>query len=255
MILDINNLSVTYPGEETPAVAGVSLQLSEGKILCVVGESGSGKSSLALGILGLLPRTAATVTADSLRLCGAELAHATEAEWLAVRGRKVGFVFQDPLAGLNPVLRAGAQVEEALALYYPELPGRELRSRTLEKLSLVGVPDAARVYESFPHELSGGLRQRTLLAIALAGDPKLLIADEPTSSIDVTLQSQILELLVERKDRMSALVITHDLGVVAAIADEVAIMKDGRIVERGSADEIFYASRHPHTRALLDLRL
>ena len=243
---------------------GVTLSLSPGRTLAVVGESGCGKSALSLSLLRLLP-PAGRVVAGRVLLDGEDLLALPPARMRAVRGQRVAMVFQEPMTSLNPMLRVGAQVAEAL-LAHPGAPGtqgttphpgpprgRALRERVVAALDDVRIADPARCAAAYPHQLSGGMRQRVMLAMALAGDPALLIADEPTTALDVTVQAAILALLRARQRRsgMAILLVTHDLGVVAQMADEVAVMYAGRVVEHGPARAIFADPQHPYTLGLL----
>jgi peptide/nickel transport system ATP-binding protein len=234
------------------AVDAVSLSVQPGRALGLVGESGCGKTLTALALLRLLPDRAARISAGSVRFAGEDLTTASAERLRRVRGREIGAVFQDPMTFLNPVLRVGDQVAEPLRCH-TGLSARAARARTLETLAEVGLADPERCYQSYPHQLSGGMRQRALIAAALICDPRLLIADEPTTALDVTVQAQLLALLDrERRRRGLALIlITHDLGVVARICDEVAVMYAGRVVERGGVKELFAAPAHPYTAGLL----
>jgi peptide/nickel transport system ATP-binding protein len=242
------------------AVDGVTLSLARGRTLAVVGESGCGKSALSLSVLRLLP-SAGRVVAGRVLLDGEDLLALSPAAMRAVRGRRAAMVFQEPMTSLNPMLRVGAQVAEAL-LAHPATPapphappprGQALRERVVAALDDVRIADPARCAGAYPHQLSGGMRQRVMLAIALAGDPALLIADEPTTALDVTVQAAILALLRARQRRtaMAILLVTHDLGVVAQMADEVAVMYAGRVVEHGPVGAIFADPQHPYTLGLL----
>lgn len=258
VVIEVENLSVAYRGERGTSqtvLSDITFSLAAGKILCLIGESGSGKSTLGLSLLGLLPSQMASVRAERITLCGHPLSFGNEQGWQSLRGKEVGYVFQDPFVGLNPLMRAGEQIEEALRLGDEKLSSHEFRLRGIEKLKEVGLADPHRVIGCYPHELSGGLRQRVLLAMALARNPRLLIADEPTSSLDATLQRQVLDLFLQKKtEGMSALIITHDFGVVASVADEVMVMHEGKIVEKGQVDAIFESPQHPYTQSLLALR-
>lgn len=249
-LLSIRDLRVDFAveGRSVAAVQGVSLSVPPGRTTALVGESGSGKSVTALSVLRLLPPSARVL--GEIRFEGRDLAGLDEASLREVRGGRVGMIFQEPMTSLNPLHAIGRQIGEAVGLHRP---GADARSRTLELLDLVGIPDPASRLGAFPHQLSGGQRQRVMIAMALANDPALLIADEPTTALDVTIQSQVLELLrdLQRRLGMAILLISHDLGVVRHMADEVHVMREGRIVEHGPCEEIFSAPSHPYTRALL----
>ena len=257
-LLDVRNLTVDLPtaaGWIRP-VNDVSFQLDPAESLGLVGESGSGKTMLALALMGLLPPGARVARAALLGRGNADerdLAQLNEKAWRAVRGREIAMVFQEPMTSLNPVMRIGAQVEEAICAHEPTLSKDQVRRRVLEALSHASVPEPEVRAEQFPHQLSGGLRQRAMIAMALAAGPKLLIADEPTTALDVTVQKQILELLdrLRRDLKLGLVFITHDLGVVAQVADRVAVMYAGRIVEEGPAAEVLRAPRHPYTQGPL----
>ncbi|MGK9170585.1 ABC transporter ATP-binding protein [Inquilinus limosus] len=251
-MLSIRGLTVDYFGEGAAAraVDGIDLDLNRGETLALVGESGSGKSTVALAPLGLLPPNARA--AGSIRLAGTELLGLPEEALRPIRGRRIGMVFQEPATCLNPVLTVGEQVREVLEAHRLGR-GRAARARVAELLVEVGIPDPAARAGAYPHELSGGLRQRAMIAMALAADPEVLIADEPTTALDVTIQAQILDLFRSLRDRrgMAVLLVTHDFGVVAELADRVAVMQDGRVVETGPARQVLDAPRHGYTRRLL----
>ncbi len=234
------------------AVDGVSFNLAAGEVLAIVGESGSGKSVTAQTILGLT-RSANARIEGSVQLGDAELLDASEDELRRVRGERIGMVFQDPMTSFNPVYRVGAQIVEAIRAHRDDVSGAEGRARAVELLDAVGIADAERRVDDYPHEFSGGMRQRAMIAMALALEPEVLIADEPTTALDVTIQAQILRLLEElnRERDLATILITHDLGVVAEVADRVLVMYAGRIVEEGTLDEIFYDPQHPYTWGLL----
>jgi oligopeptide/dipeptide ABC transporter ATP-binding protein len=234
------------------AVDGVDLELRAGETLGVVGESGCGKTVTALSILRLLPEPPARIEAGEIRFEGRDLLRLPEAELRRVRGARIAMIFQEPMTSLNPVFTVGSQIEEALRLHTDRDRGAR-RARTIELLALVGIPEPERRRRDYPHQLSGGMRQRVMIAMALACDPSVLIADEPTTALDVTIQAQILALLDELKARfrMSVLLITHDLGVVAESAQRAAIFYAGRVVETGPVEAIFRAPRHPYTQGLL----
>ena len=253
-IVDIRDLSVSFRsgGRVVEAVKRVSLDIRKGETLALVGESGSGKTVTALSILGLLPYPAAFHPSGSVALLGHEMIGATPDMLAQYRGRKVGMIFQEPMTSLNPLHTVEHQVSEVMILHR-RLSAEAARARTLELLKLVGLQEAERRLDAFPHQLSGGQRQRVMIAMALANDPELLIADEPTTALDVTVQAQILALLKELQRRlgMAMLLITHDLNLVRRMADRVAVMKGGEIVELGGTADIFGAPQHAYTRMLL----
>jgi peptide/nickel transport system ATP-binding protein len=251
-LLAIRDLRVSFATRTGPveAVAGIDIELEEGCVLGVVGESGSGKSVSMLGILGLLPKSA-TVT-GSARFRGQELLGMAPPALQAIRGARIGMIFQDPLTALNPVLRVGEQIVEAIRIHR-DLSRKAAMARAMDLLELVSIPQPRERVQQYPHEFSGGMRQRVMIAMAMANEPDLLIADEPTTALDVTVQAQILEVLESLRANLGIglILITHDLGVVAGMADAVAVMYAGRIVERGSIDAVFEAPHHPYTRGLL----
>jgi oligopeptide/dipeptide ABC transporter ATP-binding protein len=254
--LAVRDLVVEFATEHGPAraVDGVSWDVRPGETLAVVGESGCGKSVGALAVLGLLPARGTTVR-GRVEFAGTDLLTASPEELRAIRGRGIAMVFQDPMTALNPMLTIGRQLAEGMRLHL-RLSRRAARDRAAELLAAVGVPDPVQRLGSHPHELSGGQRQRVLIAMALACEPTVLIADEPTTALDVTVQAQILALVADLQHRLGiALVwISHDLGLVAGIADRVAVMYAGRIVEDGPRETVYRTPRHPYTRALLDAR-
>jgi oligopeptide/dipeptide ABC transporter ATP-binding protein len=253
-LLSVQDLKVGFAteGGVLQAVDGVSFDLAPGEVLAIVGESGSGKSVTAQTILGLTRSPNARIE-GSVRLAEAELLDADEVELRRVRGERIGMVFQDPMTSFNPVYRIGAQIVEAIRAHREEVSKDEARAHAVALLESVGIPDAARRVDDYPHEFSGGMRQRAMIALALALEPEVLIADEPTTALDVTIQAQILSLLedLNRERNLATILITHDLGVVAEIADRVMVMYAGRVVEEGSLDEIFYDPQHPYTWGLL----
>ena len=257
-LLDVRNLTVDLPtaaGWIRP-VNDISFPLAPAESLGLVGESGSGKTMLALALMGLLPPGARVAGSALLQRAGtgeSNLVSINEKAWRSVRGREIAMIFQEPMTSLNPVMRIGAQIEEAVRTHEPTLSKSQLRGRVLEALRQASVPEPETRAEQFPHQLSGGLRQRAMIAMALAAHPRLLIADEPTTALDVTVQKQILDLLdgLRRELKLGLLFITHDLGVVAQVADRVAVMYAGRIVEEGPAAEVLRAPRHPYTQGLL----
>ena len=252
VLLDVAGLDVRFGRGRrlVHAVRGISLQIRRGECVAIVGESGSGKSVTARTLVGLAG-AGARVSAERLALAGTDLRSLSERRWRRIRGRRIGFVFQDALVSLDPLRTVGAEVAEPLRVHRL-LPARRVPERVAELLAEVGIPDPARRARQYPHQLSGGLRQRALIASAVAADPELLVADEPTTALDVTVQAQILDLLQAMQRRGTALLlISHDLAVVARLADRVAVMKDGRIVESGPTADILAAPRHPFTRELI----
>jgi peptide/nickel transport system ATP-binding protein len=251
-LLEVDDLSVRFDTDEgsVHAVDRMSLSLEPRQVLGVVGESGCGKSVTALSIVGLLPKTAKVT--GSVRFEGLELLAASKSELRRVRGRQISFVFQEPMTSLNPVFRVGHQIEEVLREHM-NLSRAAARQRVVELLDLVHIPDPARRAEEYPHQLSGGMRQRVMIAMALGCDPKILIADEPTTALDVTIQAGILDLLRELRDRLGTAIvlITHNLGVVADIADRVVVMYAGRKAEEAPVGELFAHPQHPYTIGLL----
>jgi oligopeptide/dipeptide ABC transporter ATP-binding protein len=252
--LEIRGLRTYFHQRErvVKAIDGVDLELERGRTLCLVGESGSGKSLTALSIMRLVDHPGRIEPGSAITFDSLDLVAATEKQLQSIRGNEISMIFQEPMTSLNPAHTVGAQIAEAVLLHRP-VSKKEALDRAVEMLRLVGVPDPERRRHDFPHQLSGGMRQRVMIAMALSCEPKLLIADEPTTALDVTIQAQILELLRELRDRlgMAVLLITHDLGVVAEMADDVAVMYAGRIVERGSVQDTFAHPQHPYTQALL----
>jgi peptide/nickel transport system ATP-binding protein len=252
-LLEVNDLQTQFPTRSglVRAVDGVSFHLDRGELLGLVGESGCGKSITALSVMRLIALPGRIVNGEIL-FDGKDLLRLSDAEMRQMRGDDIAMIFQDPMTSLNPVFRVGEQIAEALRLHR-KLSRREARQATIEAMREVAIPDPARRVDDYPHQLSGGMRQRVMIAMALACNPKLLIADEPTTALDVTIQAQILELLDElRKQRdLAVLLITHDLGVVAEVADRVAVMYTGRIVEESPVDELFARPKHPYTEGLL----
>ncbi len=254
-ILDVRGLKTVFKtrGGEVHAVNSVSFTLAPGELLGVVGESGSGKSVTMMSLIGLLPSPPADVRGGQVLFEGRDLLQASERQLRAIRGSEIGFVFQDPMTSLNPVFTIGFQIMEPLRKHMG-MTRAQAAARALDLLELVGIPDAKRRLGDYPHQFSGGMRQRVMIAIALACEPKVLIADEPTTALDVTIQAQILELVkdLRRKLGMAIVWITHDLGVIAGIADRVMVMYGGQVVEHGTVAELFADPRHPYTRALLE---
>ena len=240
------------------AVDGVSFDVPLGKTVGIVGESGCGKSVTSLSLMQLVQRPSGQTIGGEIRFNTGEkainVAAAPADVMRSLRGNQMAMIFQEPMTSLNPVFRIGAQVDEVIALHNPAMSKEDVKARTMDMLSMVGIANKEGVYSMYPHELSGGMRQRIMIAMALSCDPRLIIADEPTTALDVTIQAQILDLLRNLKDRIgsSIMLITHDLGVVAEMADYVVVMYAGRVVEQGSASEIFHDPRHPYTIGLMN---
>ncbi len=255
VVLSVEGLRVYFRNEEevARAVDGVDFEVRRGETVCLVGESGCGKTVSALALLGLLPRPPGEIAGGRVRFCGDDLLDRDEEALQVVRGRRIGMVFQEPLTSLNPVFTIGEQIAEPLRVHL-ELPESQIRQRCLQLLHDVGIDSPEQRLAAYPHQLSGGQRQRAMIAMALACGPELIIADEPTTALDVTVQAQILSLMnrLQHAHDMSVLYITHDLGVVSQIADRVYVMYAGVIVETGAAQPVLRNPRHPYTRALLD---
>lgn len=254
IILSVHDLDVkfTLRGQTLHAIRGISLDLYQGESLAIVGESGSGKSVFTKTFMGLLDANG-YIDGGSILYNGQDLTKfTTEKEWLSIRGREIAMVMQDPMTSLNPLQTIGRQIEEAVVLHQG-LKGEAAKKAVLEILADVGIDEPAKRYKQYPHEFSGGMRQRVVIAIAVACRPKILICDEPTTALDVTIQAQILHLIrdLQKKYDLTTIYITHDLGVVANVADRVAVMYAGDIVEIGGCEEVFYDARHPYTWALL----
>jgi len=253
-LLSVNGLRVGFATEEgiVQAVDEVSFELRPGEVVAIVGESGSGKSVTAQTIIGLTRANNARIE-GSVKLGDQDLTAADDAEMRELRGERIAMVFQDPMTSFNPVYRLGDQIVEAIRAHHPDTSKKQGRQRVVELFEAVGIDDAERRVDDYPHEFSGGMRQRAMIAMALALEPEVLIADEPTTALDVTIQAQILDLLAElnRERNLATILITHDLGVVAEVADRVLVMYAGKVVEEGTLDEIFYDPQHPYTWGLL----
>ena len=254
VILSVSDLNVKFSlrGKELHALRGISLDLFKGESLAIVGESGSGKSVFCKNFIGLLDKNG-WVDSGSIMYKDMDLARfKSEKDWSKIRGKEIAMVMQDPMTSLNPLKTVGKQIEEAFTLHN-KVSKEEAKKRTLELLDDVGIPDPERRYKQYPHEFSGGMRQRVVIAIAMACVPEILICDEPTTALDVTIQAQILDLLrkLQSKYSLTIIYITHDLGVVANVADRIAVMYAGDIVEIGTCEEVFYDPKHPYTWALL----
>lgn len=251
-VLEVRGLTVGFTGEggHVSAVDHVDLTLGRGEIVGIVGESGCGKSVTAMSLAGLLPRSA--TVSGSVRLQGEELVGASPARLRAARGKEIAYIFQEPMTSLNPVLTIGRQIGEVLEVH-ERLSRRAARDRAVQLLTLVGIPSAAERVGQYPHQLSGGMRQRVMIAMAIACEPRVLVADEPTTALDVTVQAGILDVLRELRDRLGTtiLVITHDLGVIADVADRVVVMYAGRVVEQAGVNELFARPQHHYTAGLL----
>ncbi len=251
-LLEVKDLKVVFPTDEglVEAVNEISFELDSGEVLAVVGESGSGKSVSAMAIMRLLPKTARIT--GHVGFDGQSLLDLPMKGMRRIRGNDIAMIFQDPMTALNPVFKVGAQIAEII-LVHRDVSAKQAMSRTIDLLEIVGISEPARRALQYPHEYSGGMRQRAMIAMAIANDPKLLIADEPTTALDVTIQSQVMEAIKAAQDATQAamLLITHDLGLVAGVADRIQVMYGGRIFESADADGIFYRNRNPYTRGLL----
>lgn len=254
-LLKVEDLHVEFKaiGGSVKAVRGVSFTLQPKETLAIVGESGSGKSVTALSLMRLLPAATSKITKGSILYNGKDIATLTEKEMFNIRGVEIAMVFQDPMTSLNPTMTIGNQIIEGIQ-WHRKVETEEAKKQAIEMLRLVGIPHPERRLVQYPHELSGGMRQRVMIAMALALRPKILIADEPTTALDVTIQAQILDLMKDLQDKTgtSIILITHDLGVVAETAQRVAVMYGGKVIETGKVDEIFYDARHPYTWGLLN---
>ncbi len=253
-ILDVDDLSVSFDTDDgvVRAVNSISYHLDEGEVLGIVGESGSGKSVSCLTLMGLIPMPPGRIDSGTARFGDTDLLSLSPREIRRIRGHQITMIFQDPMTSLNPYLRVALQLTEAMEVHLGT-SRKEALKRAIELLELVGIPDAAKRVHDYPHQFSGGMRQRVMIAMALMLDPKILIADEPTTALDVTIQAQILELLNEVRERLGTaiILITHDLGVVAGLCDRVQVMYGGRLVESGNTDVVFASPQHPYTRGLL----
>ena len=253
-ILEVKDLNISFHtfGGEVQAIRGVDFELKKGETLAIVGESGSGKSVTSKSIMRLLPEGNSEIKKGEILFGGKNLAALSEQKMQKIRGKEISMIFQDPMTSLNPTIKIGKQIMEPI-LKHQKMSKASAKQRTLELLKLVGIANAEERFNQYPHQFSGGMRQRVVIAIALACNPKILIADEPTTALDVTIQAQILELMKDLQTKIdtSIIFITHDLGVVANVADRVAVMYAGKIVEIGTVDEIFYNPKHPYTWGLI----
>ena len=254
-LLEVDDLVVTFrsAGRVVHAVSSVGFTVDVGETLAIVGESGSGKTVTMLSILGLVPSPPADIVSGTARFMGVDLLSADSEQMRSIRGKDVGVVFQDPMTSLNPVITVGVQIREAIWVHDRHGSRSEHMERVMELLDLVGIPQPAQRAKQYPHEFSGGMRQRAMIAMAIANRPKLLIADEPTTALDVTIQAQVIDVLMNAKQSSGAatIIISHDLGLVAEIADRVIVMYAGRIVEQATTDDLFDRPRHPYTVGLL----
>ena len=253
-LLEVKNLKTSFKiGKKwVPAVEQVCFHVDPGETLGIVGESGCGKSVTSMSIMRLLPKATTKIEADEIILNGKNIANYSDKEMAQVRGTGIGMIFQDSMTSLNPVKTIGKQLDEAFIVHH-SCDKNEAKNRSIEMLTKVGIPSPEKRYGEYPHQLSGGMRQRVMIAIAFACDPKILICDEPTTALDVTIQGQILDIIknLQKKNQTSVIMITHDLGVVANIAQKIAVMYSGIIVESGTCEDIFYRPRHPYTWALI----
>ncbi|KFL44275.1 peptide ABC transporter ATP-binding protein [Lysinibacillus sp. BF-4] len=253
-VVEVKDLRInfkTYAGL-VQAVRGVNFELYEGETLAIVGESGSGKSVTSNALMKLIPQPPGIYASGEILFDGKDLVKLTEKQMTKIRGNDIAMIFQDPMTSLNPTMKVGRQITEVI-LQHRSMPRSEAKQKAIQLIDQVGIPFPEKRYNQYPHEFSGGMRQRIVIAIALAADPKLLIADEPTTALDVTIQAQILELMkeIQKTSKTSIIFITHDLGVVANVADRVAVMYAGQIVEYGTVNDIFYNPKHPYTWGLL----
>jgi len=254
-ILEVKNLETSFFTEdgEVRAVQDVSFDVYKGKTIGIVGESGCGKSVTSLSIMRLIPSPPGKIVGGKILYKGEDLVNVPQNQMRRIRGNEISMVFQEPMTSLNPVFTIGNQISEAISLHHPKMSAMDVKNRAVDMLKLVGIPEAEKRIGEYPHQLSGGMRQRVMIAMALSCDPNILIADEPTTALDVTIQAQILELLKElqKKMGMGIILITHDLGVIAEMADDVVVMYAGRVVEQGTVQEIFDNPKHPYTSGLL----
>lgn len=254
-LLEIENLRIRFKrhgADPAEAVRGIDLKMNPGESIAIVGESGSGKSATALALARLLPSPPALISADKMSVAGHDVLHLTERQLRRMRGRDIAYIFQEPTTSLNPVLTVRTQIAEALSLHRPDVKDQD--AEIVSWLAQVGIAEPEKRLRAYPHELSGGMQQRVMIAMALSCRPQLLIADEPTTALDVTIQKQIMELLgdLRRNLGMSLILITHNLGIIQNVADRVLVMFRGQIVEQGPVQEILSAPKHPYTQALLD---
>jgi oligopeptide/dipeptide ABC transporter ATP-binding protein len=255
IVLSVEHLATSFAAESgrIRAVDDISFEVKKGKTLGIVGESGCGKSVTALSIMRLLPKPAARIDEGRVIFNGVDLVRLPADQLHAIRGRRISMIFQEPMTALNPVHKIGKQLGEVFALHFPDMSAGEIRNRSTTMMEKVGIPDPCHRLQEYPHQISGGMRQRVMIAIALAGNPDILIADEPTTALDVTIQAQILRLVKDLQDEigMAVVFITHDLGVIAEVCDDVLVMYAGKAAEKAPVEELFYMPKHPYTRGLL----
>lgn len=252
VLMSLSNLVLRFRGQSKDVIDGVSLSVKRGEVLCVVGESGCGKSVTAMALMGLLPKDSTRISSGQLDICGARLDLTQASLPSEMRGNRIAMIFQEPMTSLNPTFTIGNQIAEAV-MRHTDSTRAEARARALQMLQRVGIANPEQRLSEYPHQFSGGMRQRVMIAMALANDPQILIADEPTTALDVTIQAQILDLIRDLRDEtgMGTIMITHDLGVVAEIADTVAVMYGGQVVEQGPVAEVFNSPQHPYTIGLM----
>ncbi len=255
-ILEVKNLKTSFKVEDGHffAVDDVSFSLNKGKTLGIVGESGCGKSVTSLSIMRLIATPPGKIESGEILFKGENLLKVSDARMRQIRGNEIAMIFQEPMTSLNPVFTCGDQIAEAIQLHQPKLNSKQIKEKAIEMLKLVGIPAPEKRYDEYPHQLSGGMRQRVMIAMSLSCSPSLLIADEPTTALDVTIQAQILDLMRKLNSELQSamILITHDLGVVAEMCNEVAVMYAGKIIEYGTVEDIFYRPQHPYTKGLLD---
>ncbi|MCM8542957.1 MAG: ABC transporter ATP-binding protein [Lentisphaeraceae bacterium] len=255
MLLDVKNIVTTFDveGHVLTALQDVSFHIDQGETLGIVGESGCGKSVTSLSVMGLLPKPSGKTISGSVLFKGENLLNYSPEQMASIRGRKMAMIFQEPMTALNPVYRIGRQIGEVFKIHFPEMKDQEILEKSIGLLEKVGIPAPDKRISEYPHQLSGGMRQRVMIAMALACEPELLICDEPTTALDVTIQAQILDLIKElqKKNNMAVIMITHDLGVIAEFCERVTVMYAGKVVESGHVKEIFVKPKHPYTKGLL----
>ena len=255
MLLDVKNIVTTFDveGRTLTALKDVSFHINNGETLGIVGESGCGKSVTSLSVMGLLPKPSGNTISGEVIFKGENILNYTPQQMAKIRGHRMAMIFQEPMTALNPVYRIGRQIAEVFKIHFPQMKDQEITAKSIELLEQVGIPAPEQRINEYPHQLSGGMRQRVMIAMALACEPELLICDEPTTALDVTIQAQILDLIKElqKKNNMAVIMITHDLGVIAEFCDRVTVMYAGKVVESGVVKQIFKEPKHPYTKGLL----